>query len=99
MNHEPRRSRPSEAALRAAACKHTDEWDHLTPRELERATIQAMGHPVLAILTAAHDPALGLDRSVRLGDIVEWLRTDDGPTHPEHEIADQIAREFGGQKP
>lgn len=27
--------------------------------------------------------------------IVAWLRTDDGPTLPEHDLADSIEREFG----
>jgi hypothetical protein len=53
---------------------------------------------VQAALAAAHDPALGLDRSVCLRDMVEWLR---GTQEYHHgyigdPAADLLARKFGG---
>jgi len=55
------------------------------------------GHVSLT-LNAAHSPKLGLDRSICLRDVIEWLRTDDGPTMPDHETANSIEREFGGKQ-
>lgn len=51
----------------------------------------------MVVLTAAHDLALGLDRSVCLRDVVEALHR--GPHgHPtRHEFADWLEREFGAR--
>lgn len=52
-------------------------------------------------LTAAHDPALGLDRSVRLGDVVEFLEWNaercatKEAAYFNRALAKRIAREFG----
>lgn len=43
-------------------------------------------------IDAAHDPALGLDRSVCLRDVVEALRSQFGVTN---RAADWLQREFG----
>lgn len=53
------------------------------------------------ILSAAHDPALGLDRSVCLRDVVERLRSQDAGVWTAehlHSTADFIEREFGGER-
>lgn len=55
-----------------------------------------------AVLAAAHDPALGLDRSVCLRDVVEWLESwethnDAGErlaSWPPDQVARQIERKF-----
>jgi hypothetical protein len=44
---------------------------------------------------ATHDPALGLDRSVCLRDVVERVRREEGAMGY-HDTADFIEREFGG---
>ena len=83
----------------------------------ERAVEAAMrsyssgGHPVAfrhttKLLAAAHDPALGLDRSVCLRDVVRWARArnererDDMLPVEEYvgadDLVDEIEREFGG---
>ena len=54
-----------------------------------------------AALDAAHDPALGLDRSVRLGDVVAFLEQNaalsltDEARHFNSILARAIEREFG----
>jgi hypothetical protein len=68
---------------------------------IEAATqARADGLSERVALAAAHDPALGLDRSVRLGDVVEWLREPkDIPYHltaSGPEFARRVARKFGG---
>lgn len=83
-------SGPSDKARKAAV----DAYDH------------NLSHPVTTALKAAHDSALGLDRSVCLRDVVEALRTYEGEeiagapfpqTNYDQEIvADFIEREFGG---
>lgn len=45
------------------------------------------------MLAAAHDPALGLDRSVCLRDVVDELRRD--PGHDAQAAANRLEREFG----
>jgi len=55
---------------------------------------------VQAVLEAAHDPALGLGRSVRLGEVVAFLREavrtgDDSEVITWDVAADELAREFG----
>ncbi len=56
------------------------------------------GGQVWRALKAAHDPALGLDRSVRLRDVVEALRADIrwDPDGCKEKAIDFIEREFGG---
>lgn len=56
--------------------------------------------PTRDLLLAAHDPALGMDRSVCLRDVIEklrstreWQRPDD--QHLLDEVANFIEREFG----
>lgn len=55
-------SGPSDKAVGAATWHWPDE-NEPEPRSLAQA-----------VLNAAHDPALGLDRSVCLRDVVEWLQ-------------------------
>jgi hypothetical protein len=67
---------PSEAAVQAAVA---------------RCGTRAYAALCRPMLDAAHDPALGLDRSVRLGDVVDYVRARFG-----YSLADlAIAREFG----
>lgn len=100
-------SGPSEAAVEAAAARHTRSWDHLLPDELTAATESAKRHPVAAILAAAHDPSLGLDRSVRLGDVTAWMSLrsacqsvgvpgGEAAQNALAQAAAAMAREFGG---
>lgn len=57
---------PSEAAVTAAY------------RSITRpGTVGPSGAAVARAVDAAHDPALGLDRSVCLRDVVEWLRREE----------------------
>jgi hypothetical protein len=79
---------PSEAAVEAGSWAETMEHGRL-------------GYDAArAVLAAAHDPALGLDRSVRLGDVVEWLRRHAPPGTVAGDwfdkLAESCAREFGG---
>jgi hypothetical protein len=76
-------SSPSDKAISEACCaggSRAGSWTHYT------------NGIVRAGLEAAHDPALGLDRSVCLRDVVEVLRgwTMDGSGYP----SDLIEREF-----
>lgn len=73
--------------------------EHVWGGPSEAAYRAAEGEPdgVRAELRAAHDPALGLDRSVCLRDVVEALKA----RHPErgsgeHHAAEFREREFGG---
>lgn len=77
---------PSEAAVEAA----------IRPFAVDRVTQSY----VAAALAAAHDPALGLDRSVRLGDVVEWIQQHSAAGSAAQQravtsLANRIAREFG----
>lgn len=47
---------------------------------------------------AAHDTSLGLDRSVCLRDVVEFLLPDEPHDHDhlDRKYAESVAREFGG---
>lgn len=47
-------------------------------------------------LIDALDPRFHRGYMQAVKEIVAWLRTDDGPTVPEHDLADAISREFGG---
>jgi hypothetical protein len=71
---------PSEAAVERAWATYSDPPDMCPIRIRVDAAVHAM-----------HDPALGLDRSVRLGDVVEWLERRGVGTA---RIADCL-REFG----
>lgn len=53
-------------------------------------------HPIAAaeLLSLAHDPALGLDRSVRLGDIIDAMNARHSAVISA--TATAIAHEFGG---
>lgn len=89
---------PSEAAKEAAGGawgRTVYENELLTQRSESYLAADAL----MVALDAAHDPALGLDRSVRLGDVVEWLRDPKGlPFHllaNGDEFARRVAREFG----
>lgn len=52
--------------------------------------------PWREIAATTHDPALGLDRSVCLRDVVESVRMLRGTAFSAGDIADLIEREFGG---
>lgn len=49
-----------------------------------------------AVLLAAHDPALGLDRSVCLRDVLRWMRSEEHRYKAVDDAADFMEREFGG---
>lgn len=72
-------SDPSDKAIEAANAAYYDS-PKTTPRH---------------ILEAAHDPSLGLERSVRLGDVVEAVRAREDDQEPPTPWSDFIAREFG----
>lgn len=75
----------SDEALAAARKAYAAGRDEIHPDQLGDA------------MRAAHDPALGLDRSVCLRNMVEALcRHDDGTNHDYEIAADFIEREFGG---
>lgn len=79
-----RESKPSRAAV-SAAVSAAVQW---------LAGFPGPTSPEEASLQAAHSPELGLDRSVRLGDIVELLEGL-GRIHPcPRECAELIKREF-----
>jgi hypothetical protein len=74
---------PSDKAMQAAK-------DHLRGRTLRGYGELEEGARVL------HDRALGLDRSVCLRDVVEWLRRPEGGKFSFGDAnADAIEREFG----
>lgn len=88
-------SGPSDEAVRAAARAHFTALHFREPSHLEVAT-----HGFPEALAAAHDPALGLDRSVCLRDVVEWLKREAKPSgecglFPER-LVEMCEREFGG---
>jgi hypothetical protein len=77
---------PPDAATRAAVRGMTAASDHFE------------GH-VRRGLTYAMDPALGPDRLVRLGDVIDWLddRTGYGGSFTSaDDVKDAIALHFGG---
>lgn len=96
-------SGPSEKALEPAArawcgseffagTSNPDAYDGLPPDEQA-----AQRHYARSGLRAAHDSALGLDRSVCLRDVVEFLQQFDVASYPHAEgYAKSIAVEFGG---
>lgn len=79
---------PSEKAIEAAWRKFDESAKSMAPK---------------FVLEAAHDPALGLDRSVCLRGVVEALRgrtdfsTSDGEADACQVAAAFIEREFGGK--
>lgn len=82
---------PSEAAVKAAAQAAEDLADGRL-RTDEQAVEAARD-----VLTPAHDPALGLDRSVCLREVVEFIRGFDEDDDGERCVsAEVLEREFGG---
>lgn len=81
-----------------ATGRDTGRWDR-TSDEVRESWLRGAAEE----LAPAHDPKLGEDRSVRLGDVVDWLRGQGEAAPPLSGergrywvIADEIAREFGG---
>lgn len=82
---------PSEAATENARRK-------IAATHAGRATPRPAALIAEAAMAAAHDPALGTDRSVNLGAVTTWLWTS-APgmdAWQREEISDAVAREFGG---
>lgn len=77
-------SKPSDKAV-TRACKAS--WAH-EPTNFQPSSLRAA-------LEAAHDPSLGLDRSVCLRDVVELFRAMENGFISRHGAADLIEREFG----
>lgn len=103
---QPVKGGPSEAAVNVAAARCGRWTSH--QRDPENGPFDGDERDYLwglatAMLAGAHDPELGLDRSVRLGDVVEWLWAE--ARRPVHQaarldhvigaLAVAIAREFG----
>lgn len=84
-----RESKPSEKAIAAAQ-------DVIIPPYWEDD-----GSSAREILAAAHDPALGLERSIRLGDVLDLLRAPKEfavDADADLAAADLIEREFLGKE-
>jgi hypothetical protein len=96
------RTKPYSDAAQDAACeKALAEADRKRAPQLAPASV--VGAMTAAALIAAHDPSLGLDRSVCLRDVVEALRGPAGDdaltyvyTDVNHAAANFIEEHFGG---